>query len=79
MKKIYISPDGQHIVVKSLSIKNYNLEYKFERLPSKLKAWYKYAYDFVRITKSKTPKVIYANDFLKCFFMENDPLNNIEI
>ena len=23
------------------------LEYKYDRLPSKLKPWYKYAYDFV--------------------------------
>ena len=55
------------------------LEYKFERLPSKLKPWYKYAYDFVKITQSKTPKIIYANNMLKCYCMENDPLNSFEI
>ena len=65
--------------MKSLSIKNYQMEYKFDRLPSKLKPWYKYAYDFIQIAKSKTPKIIYANDFLKCYFMENDPLNSVEI
>ncbi len=55
------------------------LEYKFERLPSKLKPWYKYAMDFVRVTRQKTPRIIYANNLLKCYFMENDPLNSIEV
>jgi len=44
-----------------------------------LKPWYKYAYDFVKVIKSKTPKVIYANDVLKCYLMENDPLPNAEV
>jgi hypothetical protein len=55
------------------------LEYRFERLPSKLRPWYKYAFDFVKITKQKTPRIIYANNILKCYFMENEPLNSIEI
>lgn len=55
------------------------LEYKFERLPSKLKPWYKYASEFVKVTKLKTPRVIYANNILKCYLMENDPLNSCEV
>ncbi len=55
------------------------IEYKFERLPSKLKPWYKYASDFIRVTKSKTPRIIYANNILKCYYMENDPLNSFEV
>jgi len=35
--------------------------------------------DFIKILKSKTPKIIYANDILKCYMMENEPLSNIEI
>lgn len=80
MKKLYISPNGQRITIKSLALKgNYEVEYKFERLPSKLKPWYKYGMDFVRVMKSKTPKIIYGNDILKCYMMENEPLANIEI
>lgn len=66
MKKIYISPNGKSIILKSMCIKNSELEYRFEKLPSKLKAWYKYAVDFISIIKSKTPKIIYANRVLKC-------------
>ena len=55
------------------------IEYKFERLPSKLKPWYKYASDFIRVTKSKTPRIIYANNILKCYYMEDDPLNSFEV
>jgi hypothetical protein len=54
-------------------------EYKFEKLPSKLRPWYKYAMDFVKVTRQKTPRIIYANNLLKCYFMENDPLNTLEI
>jgi hypothetical protein len=55
------------------------LEYHFDRLPSKLKPWYKYAYDFIRVTKSKTPRIIFANNILKCYYMENSPSNSVEI
>lgn len=55
------------------------LDYKFERLPSKLKPWYKYAFEFIRVTRLKTPRIIYGNNVLKCFMMENDPLNSFEI
>ena len=55
------------------------LEYRFERLPSKLKPWYRYASEFVRVTKLKTPRIIYANNLLKCSLMENDPLNSCEV
>ena len=79
MKKIHISPDGQRVLVKSLAIKDYEVEYKFERLPTKLKPWYQYAYDFIRLIKTKTPKVIYANNLLKCTLMDNEPLPNVEI
>jgi hypothetical protein len=58
---------------------NCDIEYRFERLPTKLRPWYKYAMDFVKITRSKTPKIIYANKFLKCYMMENEPLATIEI
>ena len=80
-KKLYISPDGSVLLMKSVSVnsKYGTLEYKFERLPSKLKPWYKYAYDFIRITRSKTPRIIYANNLLKCYLMENQPLNNVEV
>lgn len=81
MKKLYISPDGQTMQMKTLKAnpKYGTIEYKFERLPSKLKPWYKYAFDFIRITKSKTPRIIYGNNILKCYFMEDDPLNSIEV
>lgn len=55
------------------------LEYSFDRLPSKLKPWYKYASDFVRVTKQKTARIIYANNLLKCYYMENDPANTCEV
>ena len=63
----------------SASSKYGTLEYKFDRLPSKLKPWYKYASDFVNVTKLKTPRIIYANNVLKCYFMENDPFNTCEV
>ena len=80
-KKLYISPDGMVLQMKNVTqtSKYGTLEYKFDRLPSKLKPWYKYAYDFIQITKQKTPRIIYANNLLKCYFMENEPLNSIEI
>ena len=80
-KKLYISPDGLVLQMKNVTqtSKYGTLEYKFDRLPSKLKPWYKYAYDFIQITKQKTPRIIYANNLLKCYFMENEPLNSIEI
>lgn len=80
-KKLYISPDGQSLQMKSVAaLSKYGvLEYKFERLPSKLKPWYKYASEFVKVTKLKTPRVIYANNLLKCYLMENDPLNTCEV
>ncbi|CDW87869.1 serine threonine-protein kinase plk4-like [Stylonychia lemnae] len=79
-KKLYISPNGQSVSIKSLALENdYEVQYRFDRLPSKLKPWYKYAMDFVKVMKSKTPKIIYANEVLKCYMMENEPLANIEI
>ena len=48
-------------------------------MPSKLRPWYKYAMDFVAVVRSKTPRIVYANDFLKCYLMDNPPLANIEI
>jgi hypothetical protein len=54
-------------------------EYKFEKIPYKLRPWYKYAMDFVKVTRQKTSRIIYANNLLTCHFMENDPLNSIEI
>jgi polo-like kinase 4 len=62
-----------------MCIKNSELEYRFEKLPSKLKVWYQYAYDFINIIKSKTPKIIYATDISKCYLMQNDPLPNLEV
>ena len=52
-KKLYISPDGMVLQMKNVTqtSKYGTLEYKVDRLPSKLKAWYKYAYDFIQITK----------------------------
>ena len=29
--------------------------------------------------KCKTPRIIYANDVLKCYMMENEPLANVEV
>ena len=67
-------------MIKSLAIKNSCVvEYKYDRLPSKLKPWYKYALDFIKVIKSKTHKIIYANNILKCYVMENEPFPNIEI
>eukprot|EP00347_Sterkiella_histriomuscorum_P002112 403369430 len=38
MKKLYISPDGQKVSLKSLALKNkLTVDYRFEKLPSKLK------------------------------------------
>jgi len=54
-------------------------EYKFEKIPYKLRPWYKYTMDFVKVTRQKTSRIIYANNLLTCHFMENDPLNSIEI
>jgi hypothetical protein len=80
MKKVYISPNGLNISIKSLALKNNcQVEYKFERLPTKLKPWYKYAMDFVQVIRQKTPKIIYATKLLKCYMMENDPLNTVEL
>jgi hypothetical protein len=31
------------------------------------------------VTKSKTPRIIYANNILKCYYMEDDPLNSFEV
>ena len=55
------------------------VNYRFERLPSKLKPWYKYAFDFVDVLQKKTPKILFANECLKGYLMENKPLPNIEI
>lgn len=60
-------------------MKNYEIEYKFDRLPSKLRPWYKYASEFVNVIKKLTPKVVYADHILKCSLMENEPLPNVEV
>ena len=78
-KKLYISPLGERVIVKSLQLKNYEIEYKFERLPSKLKPWYKYASEFVNVVKKLTPKIVFINNMCKCTVMENEPLPNVEI
>lgn len=77
-KKLYISPDGLTLQMKTPS-KHGVLEYRFERLPAKLRPWYRYAYEFVRVARSKTPRIIYANNCLKCTLMDNEPLNSIEV
>ncbi len=35
--------------------------------------------DFVKATRQKTSRIIFANNLLTCHFMENDPLNSIEV
>eukprot|EP00347_Sterkiella_histriomuscorum_P000501 403375608 len=80
MKKLYISPYGQKVSLKSLAQKNkFTVNYRYEKLPSKLKPWYKYAIDFVNVFRQKTPNIIYANDQQECYMMEKEPFSNIEI
>jgi hypothetical protein len=80
-KKLYFSPDGSIVQIKPKhAISKYGiLEYKFERLPHKLRPWYKYVSDFVALNRTKTPRIIYANNVLKCCMMENDPKNTFEV
>jgi len=35
--------------------------------------------DFIKATRQKTSRIIYANNLLTCHFMENDPLNSMEV
>ncbi|TNV72620.1 hypothetical protein FGO68_gene7458 [Halteria grandinella] len=80
-KKLYFSPDGQLVLMKQINAisKFGTLEYKFERLPTRLRPWYKYVLDFVTLVRLKTPRIIYANNLLKCTMMEDDPHNSFEI
>lgn len=68
------------MLIKSLAFKNNcDIEYRFERLPTKLRPWYKYAMDFTNVIRKKTPKVIYLSKYLKCLMMEDSPLNSLEL
>ncbi len=35
--------------------------------------------DFIAVIRKKTPKVIYLSKYLKCYMMEDAPLNTLEI
>ena len=63
-KKIYISGDGIRVLVESRSSKKEYRAFSDETgnetgtLPSKLKPWYNYAYQFVEAIKKKQPKLV---------------------
>lgn len=75
---VQISANGQRILVKPKVVDGCVLEFNLSTLPKQFASIYKYAYDFVNILKSKTPKVILRGDDYKCYLMENEPLHNVE-
>lgn len=57
-KKITISPDGTRVKVIGKSQQEYRVFVEGGGLPSKLKQWYQYAYEFVQVVRIKTPKFV---------------------
>ena len=63
-KKIHISGDGIRVQVESRSSKKEYRAFSEDQLsetgtlPSKLKPWYTYAYQFVEAIKKKQPKLV---------------------
>ena len=78
-KIMRITPNGQKVMLYSKLVADCNMEYDLLELPHKLYPAYKYAYDFVNVLRSKTPKVIYKCTEYKFFLMENDPYHNCEL
>ena len=53
--------------------------YNFGDLPQKYRKRYDYAAKFVRIVRSKTPKVTLYTEQAKCMLMENSPSADFEV
>eukprot|EP01022_Parablepharisma_sp_SALTPOND_P012070 TRINITY_DN1541_c0_g1_i1.p1 TRINITY_DN1541_c0_g1~~TRINITY_DN1541_c0_g1_i1.p1 ORF type:complete len:577 (-),score=55.72 TRINITY_DN1541_c0_g1_i1:5153-6883(-) len=78
-KILRITPNGQKVMVYSKLVEDCNMEYDLNDLPHKLYPAYKYAFDFVNILKSKTPKVVYKSSECKFLLMENEPCHSCEL
>ncbi len=78
-KVMRISPNGQRIAVFSRIIENCANEFNLSTLPQKYYAMYHYAYEFVNVLRSKTPKVVIRTAAGHKFcLMENEPSHNCE-
>ena len=53
--------------------------YSFADLPPKYRKRYDYAARFVRLVRSKTPKVTMYTKHAKCMLMENSPSADFEV
>ena len=53
--------------------------YSFADLPTKYRKRYDYAAKFVRIVRSKTPKITLYTKQAKCMLMENSPSADFEV
>ena len=78
-KIMRITPNGQKIILYSKLVEDCNMEYSLQDLPSKLYPVYKYAYDFVNVLRSKTPKIVYKCKEYRFSLMENEPCHNCEL
>ncbi|NP_001083146.1 serine/threonine-protein kinase PLK4 [Xenopus laevis] len=55
------------------------LSYTFDSLPEKYWKKYQYAAKFIKLVRSKTPKVTYYTRYAKCMLMENSPTADVEV
>lgn len=53
--------------------------YAYDELPPKYRKRYEYAARFVRLVRSKTPKVTMYTKQAKCMLMENSPSADFEV
>ncbi|XP_066241108.1 serine/threonine-protein kinase PLK4 [Saccopteryx leptura] len=53
--------------------------YSFDNLPEKYWRKYQYAYRFVQLVRSKSPKITYFTRYAKCVLMENSPSAHFEV
>jgi len=78
-KIMRISPNGQKISIQSKLIEGCITEFNLANLPSQFASIYKYAYDFVSLLRTKTPKVTIKMENCKISLMDNEPYHNIEM
>jgi len=78
-KIMRISPNGRKILLYSKLVADCNMEYNLCNLPNRLRSAYKYAFDFVNVLRSKTPKIIYKCIEYKFCLMENEPYHSCEL
>lgn len=81
---IKISSDGLEISVYQSSLSrscdefSFHGSYTYNDLPSRYWKKYQYAFQFIMLVRSKTPKVTLYTDEAKCMLMENDPNPDFE-